>query len=143
MRANPSRAGGGILRLGGAFDRAWGEHPPYSADYHYARFLSHLAKNRTADHAAAVTRLAMELFGGLGFLEEYAVARWHREALITPIWESPSNAQALDMLEAIYKKRAHEPFLAELARMLSRVSDEKAGPALEAPEVFARETSYA
>lgn len=94
-----------------AFDRAWEERPPYTARYHLARLLSHLAKGRTAEHAAAITQGAMELFGGLGFLEEYGVARWHREALITPIWEGPANIQALDMLEAIHKKRAHEPFL--------------------------------
>ncbi|TFU17715.1 acyl-CoA dehydrogenase family protein [Thermus tengchongensis] len=94
-----------------AFDRAWEERPPYSEAYHLARLLSHLAKGRTAEHASAITQLAMELFGGLGFLEEYGVARWHREALITPIWEGPANIQALDMAEAIAKKRAHEPFL--------------------------------
>ena len=96
-----------------AFDSAWTETPPYSARYHYARFLSHLAKNRTAAHASAVTALAMELFGGLGFMDEYAVARWHREALITPIWEGPSNIQALDFLEAMQKKKAHESFLSD------------------------------
>ncbi|GAB5602542.1 acyl-CoA dehydrogenase family protein [Thermus sp. FJN-A] len=96
------------------FDRVWRERPPYSPDYHLARLLSHLAKGRTAEHGTAVTQLAMELFGGLGFLEEYGVARWHREALITPIWEGPANIQALDMLEAIAKKKAHEPLLAML-----------------------------
>lgn len=101
-----------------AFDRAWRQRPPYDDGYHYARFLGHLAKNRTADHAAEVTRLAMELFGGLGFLEEFAVARWHREALITPIWEGPSNIQALDLLEAMHKKGAHLPFAEEMGRLL-------------------------
>ncbi len=117
-----------------AFDRAWHEVPPYSEGYHYARFLSHLAKNRTADHAAEITRLAMELFGGLGFLEEYAVARWHREALITPIWEGPSNVQALDMLEAMQKKRAHEPFLAFLKERLGSRSEPEAALALGVAE---------
>ncbi|BAS26286.1 acyl-CoA dehydrogenase family protein [Limnochorda pilosa] len=112
-----------------AFDRSWHERPPYTPDYHYARFLSHLAKNRTADHAAESTRLAMELFGGLGFLEEYAVARWHREALITPIWEGPSNIQALDLLEAMAKKRAHESFLAELVPMLEEAGTPEASEA--------------
>lgn len=101
-----------------AFDAAWHDRPPYTPVYHYARFLSHLAKNRTADHASEITRLGMEVFGGLGFLEEYAVARWHREALITPIWEGPSNVQAIDMLEAMEKKHAHEPFVAEFTKML-------------------------
>ncbi len=114
-----------------AFDKAWRERPPYSPAYHYARFLSHLAKNRTANHAAHITGTAMELFGGLGFLEEYAVARWHREALITPIWEGPSNIQALDMLEAMQKKQAHEPFLADFLPMLERAGTDAARLAAE------------
>lgn len=109
-----------------AFERAWQERPPYTGAYHYARFLGHLAKNRTADHAAAATRLAMELFGGLGFLEEAAVARWHREALITPIWEGPSNIQALDMLEAMHKKGAHLTFMEEMRTLLGSVQQPEA-----------------
>lgn len=91
-------------------------------------------KNRTADHAAEVTKLAMELFGGLGFLEEYAVARWHREALITPIWEGPSNIQALDFLEAMQKKRAHEAFLAEFVPLLEGAGTEEARGALHSAD---------
>ena len=109
-----------------AFDHSWTEKPPYSANYHYARFLSHLAKNRTAAHASAITALAMELFGGLGFMDEYAIARWHREALITPIWEGPSNIQALDFLEAMQKKQAHESFLADFLPTLEASGDESA-----------------
>ncbi len=123
------RQAGGLalaFRAVAAFDAAWRDRPPYTPAYHYARFLSHLAKNRTADHAAAITQRAMELFGGLGFLEEYAVARWHREALITPIWEGPSNIQALDMLEAMQKKHAHQPFLEEVTATLRAQEDPEA-----------------
>lgn len=105
-----------------AFDVAWLERPPYTSQYHYARFLSHLAKNRTAEHAAQVTRLAMEIFGGIGFLEETPLPRLHRESLVTSIWEGTSNIQALDMLEAMHKKSAHEPFLDELLPMLKTAS---------------------
>jgi acyl-CoA dehydrogenase len=107
-----------------AFDRAWHQRPPYGESYHLARFFSHLAKGRTAEHSAEITQLAMELFGGLGFLEEYAVARWHRESLITPIWEGPQNIQALDLLEALEKKRAHEPFLSWLEERLAGQGEE-------------------
>jgi acyl-CoA dehydrogenase len=109
-----------------AFDRAWHARPPYGPDYHFARFLTHLAKTRTAHHAAALTAAAMELFGGLGFLEEYAVARWHREALITPIWEGPSNIQALDFLETLRKQRAHEAFLDTVIAPLCTLADPSA-----------------
>jgi acyl-CoA dehydrogenase len=104
-----------------AFDRSWKDVPPYTPDYHYARFLSHLTKNRTAEHAAFATQLAMELFGGLGFLEDYTISRLHREALVTSIWEGTSNIQALEMLEAMQKKGAHEAFLDEFVPMLERV----------------------
>ncbi|HEY43345.1 MAG TPA: acyl-CoA dehydrogenase [Anaerolineae bacterium] len=117
------------------FDKAWQDRPPYTSEYHYARFLSHLAKNRTADHAAETTKLAMELFGGLGFLDEYAVARLHREALITPIWEGTSNIQALDMLEAMQKKGAHEPFLDEFIPLLENAGTSEAHQARQTMEM--------
>lgn len=131
------RIAGGLalaFRAVDQFDRVWKERRPYSPDYHYARFLIHLAKNRTAEHAAAVTALAMELFGGLGFLEEYAIARWHREALITPIWEGPSNIQALDFLESIQKWKAHEPFLADIPPRLDAIGGETGRIAREAAD---------
>ncbi len=102
------------------FNRVWADRPPFTMDYHVTRLMTHLAKNRTADHAAAMTGLAMELFGGLGFLEEYSIARWHREALITPIWEGPSNIQALDFLETVQRYKAHEPFLSAMEHLLRR-----------------------
>ena len=115
-----------------AFDRAWQERPPYTSAYHYARFLSHLAKNRTAEHATVVTQLAMEIFGGLGFMEDYAISRLHREALVTAIWEGSSNIQALDMLEAMQKKAAHEPFMDEMISRLERAATPAAKKAVEA-----------
>jgi alkylation response protein AidB-like acyl-CoA dehydrogenase len=117
-----------------AFDQAWHDLPPYTARYHYARFLSHLSKNRTAEHSADCTLLAMELFGGLGFLDEVAVARLHREALVTPIWEGASNIQALDMLEAMAKKGAHEPFLDEFLPVLDIAGTPESSEARKAIE---------
>ncbi len=106
-----------VLKAISLFDRSWHDEPPYSQAYHYARLLTHIAKNFTADIAATVTRTAMEVYGGIGFLHEYVVEKWHREALITPIWEGTSNIQALDMLEAMWKKNAHKPLLEELEEL--------------------------
>lgn len=121
------------------FDQSWRETPPYSTDYHHARLMAHLAKNRTAEHTGRLTALAMELFGGLGFLEEYAVARWHREALITPIWEGTSNIQALELIETIQKKKAHEPFLDALRKTLGPIQTREAEMACESAEHTLRE----
>ncbi|WP_054843516.1 acyl-CoA dehydrogenase family protein [Vulcanisaeta souniana] len=103
------------------FDKTWHNKPPYNDHYHYARLLTHIAKNVTADAAAYVTRLAMELYGGIGFLSEYPIERWHREALITPIWEGTSNIQALDMLEAMTKKNAHVTMLNDIENTVAEI----------------------
>ena len=104
------------------FQRSWKSTPPYDDAYHYGRLLTHIAKNATADMAAHVTKLAMELHGGVGFLEEFPVERLHREALITPIWEGPSNIQALDLLEVIAKKRAHLTLLEDVRNALGSMA---------------------
>jgi acyl-CoA dehydrogenase len=65
----------------------------------------------------------MEAFGGIGFLTEFPVERWHREALITPIWEGTSNIQALDMLEAMVKKGAHDVYLEDMSSMVKEAHD--------------------
>jgi acyl-CoA dehydrogenase len=96
------------------FQRSSRDTPPYTPAYHYARLLTHIAKNVTAEIALRVTATSMELLGGLGFLTEYPVERWHREALITPIWEGTSNIQALDMLEVMAKKGAHKTLVEEM-----------------------------
>ena len=115
------------------FEKATGDRPPYSPQYHYARLMTHIAKNITAENAARVTMLAMELFGGIGFLKDYMVERWHREALITPIWEGTSNIQALDMLEAIARKNAHLPLLEDMKALANQAYDrETANKAYEA-----------
>jgi len=130
----------GALALGlkavDQFQKSWTETPPYNAAYHYARLLTHVAKNITAEMASFVSKMAMELHGGLGFLEEYPVERLHREALITPIWEGPSNIQALDLLEVIAKKQAHLTLLddmQDLRREITQGNDvaELAGMSIE------------
>jgi acyl-CoA dehydrogenase len=105
------------------FQKSSNVMPPYNKEYHYARFLTHIAKNLTAEISSKVTQLAMEGFGGIGFLSEYPIERWHREALITPIWEGTSNIQALDMLESMVKKKAHEVYLEDMSSLINEVYD--------------------
>jgi len=104
------------------FQKSYMDNYPYSENYHYARLLTHISKNLTADMASQVTKMAMELHGGIGFLTEFVVERWHREALITPIWEGTSNIQALDMLEVIQKKNAHITMLEDIDFHLEKIN---------------------
>jgi len=105
------------------FERSWKDTPPYTPAYHYARLLTHITKNVTADMSSHVTKAAMELLGGLGFLNEFPIERLHREALITPIWEGPSNIQALDMLEAMVKKKAHLTLLEDMRSLAGGIAE--------------------
>jgi hypothetical protein len=57
----------------------------------------------------------MEVYGGMGVLEEYGVERWLREAMILPIWEGTPHRQILDGLEVMERKHAHEMLFKHLA----------------------------
>ena len=88
------------------FQKSWKESIAKSSLYDYTRILTHISKNLSSEMSSEVTKMAMELHGGIGFLSEFPIERLHREALVTPIWEGGSNIQALDMLEAIGKGAA-------------------------------------
>jgi acyl-CoA dehydrogenase len=107
------------------FNSSIDSRPPYNDEYNYTRLMTHIAKNITADSSAKITQMATELHGGIGFLSEFPIERWHREALITPIWEGASNIQALDMLEAIMRKKAHIMLLSDFKDIISEIKDGK------------------
>lgn len=88
--------------------------------------MAHLAKARTAEHGAYCIQLAMELFGGVGFVEDFAFPRLAHEALITTIWEGPTNVQTLDTLEVLFRKGAAEPFLTEFTAKLEAAGSQEA-----------------
>jgi acyl-CoA dehydrogenase len=75
--------------------------------YHLFRLVAHLAKYWTAEFAVQTAKWAMEVYGGVGTLQEYRVERWLREAMILAIWEGTSHRQMLDGLEVMQRKGAH------------------------------------
>ena len=54
-----------------------------------------LAKLHSSTAAVEATRLATQVFGGAGFMEEYPVARFYRDAKILEIGEGTSEVQRL------------------------------------------------
>ena len=105
------------------FSGVWDVKPPYSRDYHFARTISHLAKNLASWSSDYVTRYAMELLGGKGFLHEFPVEKFHRDSIVTSIWEGTSNIQALDLIEVLQKKGMMKDLQDYLSRMLVDISD--------------------
>jgi butyryl-CoA dehydrogenase len=54
-----------------------------------------IAKLYTSEAAVTATRIATQIFGGYGFMEEYAVARFYRDAKILEIGEGTSEVQRM------------------------------------------------
>jgi len=100
-------------------DGVWQEKPPYSENYHLFRLMAHLAKYWTAEFAVQTAKWAMEVYGGVGTLQEYRVERWLREAMILAIWEGTSHRQMLDGLEVMERKKAHRLLFQHLAGRVS------------------------
>ncbi|HSV40206.1 MAG TPA: acyl-CoA dehydrogenase family protein [Nocardioidaceae bacterium] len=54
-----------------------------------------VAKLYTSESAVTATRIATQIFGGYGFMEEYPVARFYRDAKILEIGEGTSEVQRI------------------------------------------------
>jgi acyl-CoA dehydrogenase len=105
------------------FSKASSQKPPYDEIYHKARVLSHIAKNNASWVSDAVTRYCMEIFGGKGFLKEFPIEKFHRDSIVTSIWEGTSNIQALDLMELLQKKKIHLVLKEELLELIESLSD--------------------
>lgn len=105
------------------FDSVRSSRPPYDDSYQIARMVGNMAKSIAADTSAAITRYAMEMMGGIGFFEEYPMAKFHRDSIVTSIWEGTSNIQALEVLEVILKKNGLTLFEEFLSLKIGSISD--------------------
>ncbi|HEY5981141.1 MAG TPA: acyl-CoA dehydrogenase family protein [Microlunatus sp.] len=69
------------------------EHP--DTDPAELKRAAAIAKLYTSESAVTATRLATQVFGGYGFMEEYPVARFYRDAKVLEIGEGTSEIQRL------------------------------------------------
>jgi butyryl-CoA dehydrogenase len=63
-----------------------------------AALLTPLAKSYATDIAVEVTSTAIQVHGGMGFIEETGVAQYYRDARILPIYEGTNGIQAIDLV---------------------------------------------
>ena len=82
------------------------------------RILTPLIKFRACRDARRVTGDAMEVRGGLGYIEEWSDARLVRDAHLGSIWEGTSNIVALDIARAVTREQALEPLHQHLSNVL-------------------------
>jgi alkylation response protein AidB-like acyl-CoA dehydrogenase len=63
-----------------------------------------MAKQYASKVAMEVTDFAIQTLGGYGYLGEYRVERYHRDAKITEIYEGTSEIQKLTVLKYLLGK---------------------------------------
>ncbi|WP_322060736.1 acyl-CoA dehydrogenase family protein [Paraburkholderia sp. J63] len=117
------------------------------------RILTPLIKFRACRDARRVTGDAMEVRGGVGYIEEWSDPRLVRDAHLGSIWEGTSNIVALDVARAAKREGAldalaryvraqlAESGLPEASAALLRAAFERAGAALESVAECGRDES--
>jgi 3-(methylthio)propanoyl-CoA dehydrogenase len=69
-----------------------------TAGQELADLLTPISKAWGTDLGVEVTSLAVQVFGGMGYIEETGVAQHYRDARIAPIYEGTNGIQALDLV---------------------------------------------
>lgn len=82
------------------------------------RALTPMIKAHTARLAVDGASWGCEALGGNGYIEDWPMARFLRDAQVLPIWEGTSNILALDLLRAGHKERALTGLVAWLRQRL-------------------------
>lgn len=92
------------------------------------RALTPMVKYHTARESVDLASWGTEAFGGIGYIEEWPMARFLRDAQVLTIWEGTTNILVLDVLRGFAKENTGPALLGELgARLGAEV------PALLAP----------
>ena len=93
------------------------------------RILTPVLKFRATRDARKVCGDALEMRGGVGYIEEFAPARLLRDAHLGSIWEGTSNIVALDAItRAVGRHGAHSALGADLHARLNEAVGNSASP---------------
>ncbi len=119
MKARIEAARGLCLSTAVAADLA--RHAPNPVDREAARMredlLTPIAKAWSTDMGVDVASQALQIHGGMGFIEETGAAQHYRDARILPIYEGTNGIQAIDLMGrklAIGKGKAVRELVAEI-----------------------------
>ena len=93
------------------------------------RLLTPVVKLYTARQAIASASEVLEAFGGAGYVEDTGLPRLLRDAQVLSIWEGTTNVLSLDVLRAIEKESAFEPFMADIHRRIEAIAEQRAATA--------------
>jgi alkylation response protein AidB-like acyl-CoA dehydrogenase len=102
-----------------AVDRA--EHDPDAAAREAGRELAELltpvSKAWCTDLGVQLSSLALQVHGGMGYIEETGAAQYYRDARISPIYEGTNGIQAIDLVGRKLRMRGGAVVADHLARI--------------------------
>lgn len=76
----------------------------------FAEILTPLIKTYSAETAWQMTALAIQVYGGVGYTEEYPVSQYARDVKILSIWEGTSFIHAMDLVGRKMRMKDGVPF---------------------------------
>lgn len=85
------------MRLAESFDRA----PRDETEAAFSRLMTPVVKYWVCKATPPFVTETMECLGGNGYIEDWPMARFYREAPVNAIWEGSGNVMCLDVLRAL------------------------------------------
>jgi alkylation response protein AidB-like acyl-CoA dehydrogenase len=125
MQASIEALRGIIYLNAAAVDRAThsADETDRAAGAELADLLTPVSKGWGTDLGVELTSLAIQVFGGMGYIEETGVAQHFRDARIAPIYEGTNGIQAMDLVGRKLPMRAGGAIADYLSRMASLDAD--------------------
>ncbi len=125
IRANVEAMRALALYAAMTFDRARAEADPARQLAALARgeLLIPIVKAWSTDQGAALASMAMQIHGGMGFIEETGVAQTLRDVRITSIYEGTTGIQANDLLGRKVGRDRGQTLTALLSDLMREIND--------------------
>ncbi len=100
--------------------------------------LTPLAKTYGSEVGVEISSLALQVHGGMGFIEETGAAQHYRDARITPIYEGTNGIQAIDLVGRKLNMMGGYPMVRLIEEMRETVEDCTTSSNTELPFIGAR-----
>ncbi len=95
--------------------------------------ITPMVKAHSSDQAFHITNVAMQVFGGYGYIREYGIEQQMRDVKICSLYEGTNSIQALDLIARKLPRHNGKDFMALLAEMDKTMKGNEDHPALGAP----------
>ncbi len=90
-----------------------------------------IAKGYVSDRALDVCNLAIQIYGGYGYIKDYPVEQLLRDCRITPIYEGTNGIQAMDLLGRKLGMNKGKPIMDLLGEIQKTIAEARAKTGLE------------